>query len=90
MQMINKRDEIDPDRRHFFGLAAAELAMCRSAAADTLPAASRAADHSSFGPLKQVSAGDLNVGYAEEGPANGPVVILLHGWPWISLSKFLV
>lgn len=37
---------------------------------------------SSFGPLKQIRAGVLNVGYAEVGPANGDVVILLHGWPY--------
>ena len=36
----------------------------------------------SLGPLKQIDAGLLNVGYAESGPANGPVVILLHGWPY--------
>jgi pimeloyl-ACP methyl ester carboxylesterase len=38
--------------------------------------------NTSFGPLKQIEAGALNVGYAEAGPANGPVVILLHGWPY--------
>src|SRR2546421_9664354 len=37
---------------------------------------------SAFGPLKQVDAGVLNVGYAEAGPPDGPVVILLHGWPY--------
>ena len=36
----------------------------------------------SFGPLKQVDAGVLEVGYAEAGPAGGPAVLLLHGWPY--------
>src|SRR5215469_4698345 len=36
----------------------------------------------SFAPLKQIDAGVLNVGYAEAGPAGGPVAILLHGWPY--------
>ena len=35
-----------------------------------------------FTAIKQVDAGVLNVGYVDEGPAGGPVVILLHGWPY--------
>ncbi len=36
----------------------------------------------SFGSLKQIDAGVLNVGYAEAGKSDGPVVMLLHGWPY--------
>jgi pimeloyl-ACP methyl ester carboxylesterase len=41
-----------------------------------------AGTNTSFGPLQQVEAGALNVGYAEAGAGNGPAVILLHGWPY--------
>jgi pimeloyl-ACP methyl ester carboxylesterase len=44
--------------------------------------ASQAGMHTSFASMKQIDAGLLNVGYAEDGPANGPAVILLHGWPY--------
>jgi pimeloyl-ACP methyl ester carboxylesterase len=41
-----------------------------------------AATGASFGPVQQVDAGLLNVGYVEVGPADGQAVMLLHGWPY--------
>jgi pimeloyl-ACP methyl ester carboxylesterase len=38
--------------------------------------------NTAFGALQQIDAGVLNVGYAEAGPSTGPVVLLLHGWPY--------
>ena len=38
--------------------------------------------NASFASLKQIEAGVLNVGYAEAGPADGPAVLFLHGWPY--------
>jgi len=74
-----------PSRRLFLGTAAlglgtaaAQLALPSIAHAQSTTAAALAG----FGPLRQVEAGLLDVGYAELGPANGRVVILLHGWPY--------
>jgi pimeloyl-ACP methyl ester carboxylesterase len=36
----------------------------------------------SFGPVTQIEAGVLDVGYVDAGPAGGPAVLLLHGWPY--------
>jgi pimeloyl-ACP methyl ester carboxylesterase len=38
--------------------------------------------HTALGPVRQVDAGLLNVGYAEAGPGDGRAVVLLHGWPY--------
>src|SRR5690348_17064170 len=46
-----------------------------------VPVASQNANNS-FDAIKQIDAGVLNVGYAESGPTDGPVVILIHGWPY--------
>jgi pimeloyl-ACP methyl ester carboxylesterase len=85
-------DTIDHERRRFLGtaamtFAAAELGLMGSAeAAPGKPkpagATSQPGTHTSLGALKQIDAGVLNVGYAEAGPSGGPVVILLHGWPY--------
>ncbi|MGI5466998.1 alpha/beta fold hydrolase [Streptomyces sp. CA-132043] len=63
------------------GLPAASAATAQETEPANAPAAGTG-DHPSFASLKQVRAGLLNVGYAEAGPAHGPVVICLHGWPY--------
>lgn len=83
----------DLDRRHFLGAAAMTLATagfgltsCADAQASAAKPAKqptmKAGTHTSFASLKQIKAGLLNIGYAEDGPANAPAVILLHGWPY--------
>jgi pimeloyl-ACP methyl ester carboxylesterase len=76
-------DDINHDRRRFCGttamtIAAAQFGMSGSAEAQS--SASRT--NTSFGSLKQIDAGVLNVGYAEAGPVDRSAVILLHGWPY--------
>jgi pimeloyl-ACP methyl ester carboxylesterase len=80
-------EETNDDRRRFLGtaamgLVAANLGMFGFADAQAAKAKTRLDGNASFGPLKQIDAGVLNVGYAQAGPARGPVVILLHGWPY--------
>jgi pimeloyl-ACP methyl ester carboxylesterase len=78
MDTIRTPEDIDYPRRHFVGLAALGLAAAELGASG----AARAQSGASFGALKQTDAGVLSIGYAEAGPADGPVVILLHGWPY--------
>jgi len=48
----------------------------------TTSSPSPATETTTFLPLQQVEAGVLNIGYVEAGPADGPAVLLLHGWPY--------
>jgi pimeloyl-ACP methyl ester carboxylesterase len=74
-------ETVDENRRRV--LAATVLTVAAAQVSNALAADAPAGGmKSSFGPLKQVNAGALSVGYAEAGPANGPPVILLHGWPY--------
>jgi len=93
MDEIKASEAIDRQRRRFFGaaaltIAAAEFGMIGSADAKAGKAkstglhAAKPGTYTSFASLKQIDAGVLNVGYAEAGPAGGPAVILLHGWPY--------
>jgi pimeloyl-ACP methyl ester carboxylesterase len=80
----------DPiDRRRFLGasattIAATQFFLSASASAQTSSASgsAKAGGNTSFAALKQINAGQLNVGYAEAGSADGKPVILLHGWPY--------
>ena len=79
-------------RRSFFGNAVLAIAAAKLnlGSADVLARDNRRLGESklslstntSFASVKQIDAGLLNIGYAEAGPANGPVAILLHGWPY--------
>ena len=86
-------EKINRQRRRFLGIAAMTVATTQldrfsSAIAQlsqTKPAVlpmMRSGTNTSFGPLRQIDAGVLNVKYAEVGPTNGRPVILLHGWPY--------
>ncbi|HEY1787260.1 MAG TPA: alpha/beta hydrolase, partial [Verrucomicrobiae bacterium] len=81
-------EENKQNRRRFLGtatlaLAASQIGLFRSANAQSSPAnpdavpVIKAGTNTSFASLRQIDAGLLNIGYAEAGPADGPVVILL-------------
>jgi pimeloyl-ACP methyl ester carboxylesterase len=93
MDPIKTFEGINQDRRRLFGVAAvavaaAEFGVIGSAKAQSNEAKSAngptmaPGTNTSFGALKQINAGVLNIRYAEAGPANGRTVLLLHGWPY--------
>jgi pimeloyl-ACP methyl ester carboxylesterase len=78
-------------RRRFFEIAGGALLATQFASvrtADALPSLNGLVELAKFEPtnsfpsIKQINAGALDVGYAEVGPADGPVALLLHGWPY--------
>jgi pimeloyl-ACP methyl ester carboxylesterase len=81
------------DRRRFLSNAASAIAATQLGAIGLATAQTSKAgpgdlptlkprSNTSFDSLKQINAGVLSVGYAEAGPADGPSVLLLHGWPY--------
>jgi pimeloyl-ACP methyl ester carboxylesterase len=91
MDTTGTLDEVDQQRRDFFGAAAMIVSAVplgmgfltdAEAAGPSKRQTPNPAGHTSFAPLKQINAGDLSIGYAEAGPADGPAVVLLHGWPY--------
>jgi pimeloyl-ACP methyl ester carboxylesterase len=78
-------DDNDPGRRQFLRQAAmgiAALPFASIPAVASSPQGKATFGRSSFGPLRQIKAGVLDVGYVELGPADGRPVLLIHGWPY--------
>jgi pimeloyl-ACP methyl ester carboxylesterase len=84
-------NEINRQRRFFLGsavasVAAAEMAFMGMAHAETgaapPPAPGSLATPQKLGPIRQIRAGELDVGYHEAGPADGIPVLLMHGYPY--------
>jgi len=83
-------DPIDTQRRRLLGttlaLAGASLlnlglnakALAAPIAANGTPSAAS----TTFSAIRQIRAGDLDIGYVDAGPSSGPVAVLLHGWPY--------
>ncbi len=76
---------INRQRRHLLGGAAASLAAVQLAFMGSAQAAGIGASAGTtrkLEPIRQIKAGELDVGYYEAGPADGIPVLLLHGYPY--------
>jgi pimeloyl-ACP methyl ester carboxylesterase len=86
IKKLEMSEAINHDRRRLLGTAAMAIAAVplgmSSSQFDQELFAIKPEASTTFGPLKQIDADVLNIGYAEAGPTKGPAVILLHGWPY--------
>jgi pimeloyl-ACP methyl ester carboxylesterase len=85
--MKGANDTVVPDRDRQWLVSAAPAAIVSAQLAVLCGSEGRAATEpagksSALGPVAQIDAGALNVGYVELGPVGGPAVLLLHGWPY--------
>src|SRR5471032_365869 len=88
--MFKKQSEaINDQRRHLLtgaaataGLSMAQLPFVQVAQAAGADVDRRMLPAQALAPIKQIRAGELDVGYFEAGPGDGKPVILLHGWPY--------
>ena len=69
-------------RRMVLATSAAGLGFVALTSAAQSASQVKPGSNASFATLKQITAGELSVGYAEAGPVDGTAVILLHGWPY--------
>lgn len=72
----------EPSRRALLRTMAAATAATQFANPDTGAAHAVAQCLGAFGPISQIDAGPLSIGYVDIGPRAGAPVILLHGWPY--------
>jgi len=80
-------DSVDDGRRRFVTgalatFAAAQLRVLAPIHTRRGPGRKKSVMRPPLGPVKQIDAGVLNVGYVDAGPVTAPAILLLHGWPY--------